>query len=145
MKNDLGLSLERYASASGIQHIYSLKSGIEIQKLNEDKIYPPILANKALEGDKAAVETFSDCAKYLALLFYERIVSLYCGSQEIFEFINPNRDKLEKSHPYLKYVFDRFRFRFGIAYHSSYELQQKDTQKSKRESGNDQRFYQPFG
>jgi predicted NBD/HSP70 family sugar kinase len=107
MKNDLGLSLERYASASGIQHIYSLKSGIEIQKLNEDKIYPPILANKALEGDKAAVETFSDCAKYLALLFYERIVSLYCGSQEIFEFINPNRDKLEKSHPYIKYVFDR--------------------------------------
>jgi predicted NBD/HSP70 family sugar kinase len=107
MKNDLGLSLERYASASGIQHIYSLKSGIDVQKLNEDKIYPPTLANKALEGDKAALETFSDCAKYLALLFYERIVTLYCGSQDIFEFINPNRDKLEKSHPYLKYVFDR--------------------------------------
>jgi predicted NBD/HSP70 family sugar kinase len=107
MKNDLGLSLERYASASGLQHIYSLKSGIEVQQLNEDKIYPPIIANKALEGDKAAIGTFSDSAKYLALLFYERIVSLYCGSRDIFGFVNPNRAKLDKDHPYLKQYFDR--------------------------------------
>jgi len=106
MKNDLGLSLERYASASGLQHIYSLKSGIEVQQLNEDKIYPPIIANKALEGDKAAISTFSDCAKYLALLFYERIVSLYCGSRDIFGFVNPSREKLDKEHLYLKQYFD---------------------------------------
>ena len=106
MKNDLGLSLERYASASGLQHIYSLKSGIEVRQLNEDKIYPPIIANKALEGDKAAIGTFSDSAKYLALLFYERIVSLYCGSRDIFEFVNPTRAKPDKNHPYLKQCFD---------------------------------------
>lgn len=106
MKNDLGLSLERYASASGLQHIYSLKSGIEVQQLNEAKIYPPIIANKALEGDEAAIETFSDSAKYLALLFYERIIALYCGSRDIFGFVNPNRAKLDKNHPYLKRYFD---------------------------------------
>ncbi len=106
MKNDQGLSLERYASASGIQHIYSLKSGIEIQTLNENNIYPTIIANKALEGDTAAIDTFSDCAKYLALLFYERIETLYCGSKNLFEFVNPNREKLDNQHPYLNQVFD---------------------------------------
>jgi predicted NBD/HSP70 family sugar kinase len=106
MKNNQGLSLERYASASGLQHIYSLKSGLSVHQLSEEKIYPPIIANRALEGDKAALDTFADVADNLAALFYERIESLYCGAQMRFEFVNPNRPHLESTHPYLKYKFD---------------------------------------
>jgi predicted NBD/HSP70 family sugar kinase len=107
LKNEPGLSLERYASASGLQHIYSMKSGISIDELNEQKIYPPIIANRALEGEQAAKDTFSDVSRYLAALFYERIESLYCGPQKRFDFVNPGRQDLNSEHPYKKYVFDR--------------------------------------
>jgi hypothetical protein len=107
LKNETGISLERYASASGIQYICSLKSGISAEELNNQKIYPPQIAEKAANGEDSATATFNDVSKYLALLFYDRISSLYCGSQNLFEFVNPNRATLKKEHFYINDTFER--------------------------------------
>ena len=107
MKNDLDLSLERYASASGLQFIYARHAGIPVETLNQEKVYPPQIAGLAVKGDAAAVKTYREVANYLSRLIFERISTLYCGSQEIFNFINPNRPVLEKTHPYLGLVYDR--------------------------------------
>jgi len=107
LKNESGLSLERYASASGIQFIYSQKSSISIEELNNNGIYPPQIAEKAINGEKNAINTFKDIAHYLGLLFYDRITCLYCGTQNLFAFVNPNRDSIEKLHFYLSDTFER--------------------------------------
>ncbi len=106
-KNESGISLERYASASGIQFIYSSKSGISTEELNNQEIYPPQIAEKAINGEDAAAEAFKDISKYLALLFYDRITSLYCGTQNLFEFVNPKRDSLSNEHFYINDTFER--------------------------------------
>ncbi len=107
MKNDVEISMEKYASASGIQFIYSNKSGIPIEELNHNKIYPPQIAEKALSGDSSAIEAYTEITKYLALLFYERITSLYCGTQDIFTFVNPNRPDLSKDHFFREDTFEK--------------------------------------
>lgn len=107
MKNELDISMEKYASASGIQFIYSNKSNINIDKLNKDQIFPPQIAEKALAGESAAIETYREISKYLAMLFYDRIASLYCGSQNIFSFVNPNRPALSNDHFYREDTFER--------------------------------------
>jgi len=106
-KNDLELSLERYASASGLQFIYSRHSGQSIESLNNSEIYPPQIAELAYNGDLSAGETYKEVAKYLAMLLYERISTLYGGSEGMLQFINPNRDILEKNHIYRNKTFDR--------------------------------------
>jgi predicted NBD/HSP70 family sugar kinase len=107
IKNDKDLSFERYASASGLQFIYSRYSGQSVEELNANKIYPPQIARAALEGEKAAKDTFADAARYLALLIFERISTLFCGSKQTFDFINPNRPPLEKIHMYRGEFYDR--------------------------------------
>jgi hypothetical protein len=107
MKNESGISLERYASASGIQFIYSSKSGISTEELNENEIYPPQIAEKAIKGEPTAIDAFKDISKFLALLFYDRITCLYCGTQNPFEFVNPNRAAIEKEHFYINDTFER--------------------------------------
>jgi len=107
MKNDLEISMEKYASASGIQFIYSTKCGSSVEELNQNNIYPPQIAEKALSGDTSAIETFKEISKYLALLFYERITSLNCGTQNLFSFVNPNRDKLSETHEFREKTFER--------------------------------------
>lgn len=91
LKSDQDLSFERYASASGLQFIYSNYSGKSIQDLNTDKIYSPQIADRALSGDQAAVKTFADIAEYLSLLLYERIETLYCGWQQRLGFMNESK------------------------------------------------------
>ena len=41
LKNHQELSLERFASASGFQFLYSVHSNIPIERLNADNIFPP--------------------------------------------------------------------------------------------------------
>ncbi len=53
MKNDQDLSLERYASASGLQYLYSLHSKISTEQLNAKKIFPAEIASLAVQGNKA--------------------------------------------------------------------------------------------
>lgn len=107
MKNNRAVSLENYASAGGIQTIYSQYSEITIEELHKSKIYPNRILELALQKDTNAIKTYRDVSKNLAHLIYERITTVYCGWQSLFEFVNPNRGSLEKAHPYFGTLLDR--------------------------------------
>lgn len=100
MKSEDGRSLERFASASGIQSVYADFSSIELADLNAKQLYPPQIAGLAAQGDKNAAETYRLIVKNLALLIYERITTLYAGWQDIFEFVNPAKPNLQGNHPF---------------------------------------------
>jgi predicted NBD/HSP70 family sugar kinase len=103
MQNEENISLEKYASAGGIQYLYSLFSGLPLQEIP----YPLQIAEQALTGDKAAEETFITISKNLALLLYERITTLYCGWQNLFSFVNSKNALPHTAHPYNKTLLDR--------------------------------------
>ncbi len=107
MKNDLDLSFERYASASGLQFIYARHSGKSVDSLNKSKIYPPQIALMVEEGNDAAIKTYQEVAAYLAMLIFERISTLFCGSIGLIKFINPRKDSLEAVHLYRGEIFER--------------------------------------
>lgn len=100
LKTKSGLSMERYASAGGIQFVYSNYSGITVEELNKNHIYPPQILDAALKGEKAALDTINDISANIANLFFERIVTIYSGWENTFDFVNPNRNPLAKEHPY---------------------------------------------
>ena len=104
---DTGLSFERYASASGIQFIYSRYSNIPVEELNNNHIYPPQILEKALSDDKAAIDTINDVSIYIATLIYERITTIYSGWFGLFSFVNPARELTEKDHKYRGVLLDR--------------------------------------
>jgi len=106
MKSDEGLPLERVTSVSGIQLTYAGFSSQTVEELNAKEMYPLQIAKLAKEGDTAAIKTFDVVNKNLAKLLYERIVTLNKGWQNLFEFVNPNRAKLNVSHSYQGKVFD---------------------------------------
>ncbi len=107
MKGTSGLSFERYASASGIQYIYSIKSGIPVEQLNNQGIYPPQILHRALENESAALETINEVSGNISKLLFERILTLYSGYSDLFEFINAAKPKLIKDHPYKGTLLDR--------------------------------------
>ena len=107
MQNINEQSMEKFASARGMRNIYSELSGKSITELHEQKIYPLDIANMAKKGDNIAKKTFSLISDNLALLFYERITTLFAGWQDLFSFINPNKPELLKDHPFKKSLFDR--------------------------------------
>lgn len=107
MKSADGRTLERFTSVAGMQAVYAEISGQELSELNERNIYPLQIAELAAKGDSAARKMIALAVENLTLLLYERITSLYSGSQGLFQFVNPNRPVLSKQHPYLKNVFER--------------------------------------
>ena len=107
MKNNDNIPLERYASAGGIQSIYSTYSGKSISSLNRDKIFPNIILDLADQGDEAATETFSDISFNLAELLFERIETIYSGWEGRFGFVNPNRETPSSQHPFIGTTLDR--------------------------------------
>jgi len=107
LKNEQGRSMERYASASGLQFIYAERIGRTAESLTAEGIFPPQIAGKALEGDHQAAAAYHEAAENLALLFYERITTLYAGYQEQFSFVNPARTKLDSQHRYQGRYYDR--------------------------------------
>lgn len=100
MKNENGISMEKYTSASGIQSIYGNHANISFQELTDKEIYTPQIIDLALKNDKNAKKTISEIIKALSLLFFERLTTVYFGSQNLFEFVNPNKPKLDTNHPY---------------------------------------------
>jgi len=106
MKCPENRSIETYVSSRGIQALYGELSNQPLAELNSQEIYPPQIRTRALTGDPLACETFEKVAKYLALLLYERITTLYAGWQEIFNFGNPNRAIPGNQHPFLGSLFD---------------------------------------
>ena len=107
MQGDRGISFERYASAAGIQFIYSHYSNIPVEELNNNHIYPPQILEKALSDDKAAVDTINDVSINIATLIYERITTIYSGWSGLFSFVNPARELTEKDHKYRGVLLDR--------------------------------------
>jgi len=107
MKNAEGLSLERITSVSGIQKIYSENTGISIEELDSNSIYPQQVSDLAKIGYDEALKTFQVVNSNLALLLYERIVTLNKGWQGLFNFVNPNKPPLKQKHPYINKVFDK--------------------------------------
>lgn len=108
LMNQSGVSLERYASAGGIQWVYSNRySSTSVETLNKKGIYPSHLLDMAIQGDPAAIDTFDDVSSNLAMLFFERLTTLYYGWLDLFEFVNPNRDIPSSEHPYKKILLER--------------------------------------
>ncbi|NOZ04166.1 MAG: ROK family protein [FCB group bacterium] len=107
MKCDKGKSLERYASANGIQALYCEFSGTSIQDLYQKKIYPDQILRMAIDGDAAARKTFEEVITYLAQLIFERVTTIHCGWQNLFSFVNPDRPIPTGKHPYLKTILDK--------------------------------------
>lgn len=106
MKSAAGISLELVTSVNGIQKTYAGFAGESVEELNEAGIYPLQIAQRAKQGEKAALDTFEVVNQNLAKLLYERIVTLNQGWKNLFEFVNPNRGNLESDHPYTGKVFD---------------------------------------
>ncbi len=107
MQNSDGKSIEQYASSRGMRNIYAEISGRNISELHEKQIYPPQITDLAKGGDMAAKKTFELITENLALLLYERITTLFAGWQGLFTFINLNKPRLFKDHPFRNRVFDR--------------------------------------
>lgn len=107
MKCDNGNSLEQYASASGIQKIYSHYSKTSIQDLNRNQIFPIQILEKALKNEKSACTTINEVGKYIVELIFERITTIYSGWSEIFSFLNPNREMLAMEHEYRGILLER--------------------------------------
>ncbi|MDX1286195.1 MAG: hypothetical protein R3182_14330, partial [Draconibacterium sp.] len=93
-------------SVSGIQKTYAELSGKSVKELTEKGIYPLQISKLAKDGDSSAANTFEVVNRSLARLLYERILTLNCGWQNLFEFGNPNRSVLNPQHQYLGKVFD---------------------------------------
>jgi len=75
--------------------------------LNVSGIYPPQILAKAIEGDKAALETINEVSDNIARLLFERISTLYSGYSGLFEFINPAKPALDTNHPFRGTLLDR--------------------------------------
>lgn len=106
MKSDDGRSVEKYVSSRGIQSIYADAVHKDIAQIEEQKIYPPQIRERALAGEPAACDVFRTLSSHIAVLLYERITTLYSGWQGLFSFVNPNRAVPSKTHPYHKSIFD---------------------------------------
>jgi len=121
MKNSNGLSLEKCASAKGIQEIYGKLKGMTVAELNKKELYPLDIRDKALADEDEAIKTFEILAENLALLMYERITTLYAGWKGVFSFVNPNRDTPKKEHPYNGTLLDSIIIgqRLGDLFHAS--------------------------
>ena len=107
MKADDGRSLERFASAGGIQSIYAGLSGVDVAGLNQKQIFPLQMADLARQDDTAAKDTYTLVVDKLARLLFERITTLYSGWQGLFEFINPNRPALATKHAFMGKLWER--------------------------------------
>jgi len=107
MVNRDQVSLERFASAGGIQSIYSQYSDISITNLIADNIFPSIILTRANQKEEPALNTFADVSLNLAELVFERIETIFSGWSGRFDQIDPNRDMISNEHPYIGTIMDR--------------------------------------
>ena len=106
MKSIEGLPLERVTSVSGIQKTYAELADKTIEELTAKGIYPLQISELAKNGDDAAIKTYQVVNKNLARLLYERIVTLNKGWQNLLEFVNLDKPKLNEQHKFREKVFD---------------------------------------
>ena len=106
MSDENGKSMEIYCSANGIQSIYSDLAGIAHSELNDKKIYLEQILELTAKNDKAAIATWQTVSKNLADLLFERISTIYCGSQNNYSFINLNKPPLIQNQNYTNTLLD---------------------------------------
>jgi len=107
MSDKDGKSMEVYCSANGIQSIYSKIASISQGELISNNIYIEKILKKAIDDEKSAIKTWQIVSKKLAKLLFERIFTIYNGSQNIFSFINPNRKNLDSNHNFRRTLLNR--------------------------------------
>lgn len=107
MTNNENVTLEKFASAGGIQSIYSHYSRKSISTINQGNIFPNNILDLADKKDEAAMETFSNVSFYLAELLFERIETIYSGWKGRFGFVSPNRDTPSSQHPFMGTTLER--------------------------------------
>jgi predicted NBD/HSP70 family sugar kinase len=98
LKSTEGKSIERYCSSNGIQSIYAALQSRTVEELNHENIYPGKIAERAVERELAAVQTFLKVTDTLSRLIFSRITTLAYGWRNEFEFVNPAREPLAKTH-----------------------------------------------
>lgn len=92
--------MEKYASMEGIQSFFLKISG-------DDPVYPDMILSLAREGNRAAEKTMVLIASKIAFILYERMVTLSCGWQNLFNLRSFVRRQMEVNHPYRRSVFQR--------------------------------------
>ena len=107
MVNQDQVALERFASAGGIQSIYSEYSGISIVSLTTEAIYPDVILERATQKEEPALKTFADVSLNLAELLFERIETIFSGWSGRFGLINTNRETPSSEHSFLGTILDR--------------------------------------
>ncbi len=107
MNDENGNSIEMYCSANGIQSVYSELSGISQSELKENKIYLEQILGLAAKDNKFSIATWQTVSKSLAGLLFERICTIYCGSQNNYSFVNPNKPQLDSNHTFMNTLLDR--------------------------------------
>ncbi|MCK4903617.1 MAG: ROK family protein [Candidatus Marinimicrobia bacterium] len=107
MSDANGKSMETYCSANGIQSVYSNFAGLSQSELKENKIYLEQILELAYNNDTEAITTWQTVSKNLANLLFERISTIYCGSQNNYSFINHSKPLLDSNHIYKNILLDR--------------------------------------
>jgi predicted NBD/HSP70 family sugar kinase len=107
MKTNDDISLESIISARGIRRIYEKYSKKTVNELNKSSIYADTILKLADDNDAAALKSINTFTNSLSDLIFERISTLYSGWQELFSFVNPNRESLSPNHPYRSQLFDK--------------------------------------
>lgn len=100
-------TFEEYISGKGIMKNYGYLIGLDYNEMEDKGIFPVLIAKQALENDKDSKKIIAQTAVVLAELLFERIHALYAGSDNEKKFLNPNRTKLNKFHPFLKSLWQR--------------------------------------
>ena len=122
LKSPDGRSLERFTSVGGLQAVYAEFAEKNVSELNKKGIYPLQITELSAKGDTQAQKTIHLAVENISMLLFDRITTLFAGSQNIFDFVNPNRPKLSPEHPFLSSVFDRIIIgqRLGELFESPY-------------------------
>jgi len=107
MSDENGKSMETYCSTNGVQSVYSEFSSISRSDLIKNKIYLEQILELATKNDKGAITTWQIVSKRLADILFERISTIYYGSQNNYSFINHNKPPLTQNHIYKNTLLSR--------------------------------------
>ena len=107
MSDENGKSMETYCSTNGVQSVYSEFSSISKSDLIKNKIYLEQILELATKNDKGAIATWQIVSKRLADILFERISTIYYGSQNNYSFIKHNKPPLTQNHIYKNTLLSR--------------------------------------
>ena len=107
MISEKGKTYEECISGKGIMKSYGELTGMDYKEMEDKGIFPITIAKQALGNNENAKQIITQSAVILAEFLFERIHTLYAGSDGKQNFINPNRAKLNKSHTFLKSLWQR--------------------------------------